>query len=173
MKSLEIEKTYLAKYIPEDLVKSKSEEVFDIYIPKNSRHPVLRLRKKGKKYEMTKKEPVKETDASEQHEHTIHLTKEEFDTLGVISGKKLRKVRYYYDYKGTEVEVGVFKDDLEGLVLVDVEFKTSNNKKDFEMPDFCLADVTDEEFVAGGMLCGKKYLDLELLLDKYNYKKLF
>jgi len=39
------------------------------------------------------------------------------------------------------------------------------------MPDFCLADVTQEEFLAGGFLAGKKYLDIQSFLDKHGYKK--
>jgi hypothetical protein len=35
-----------------------------------------------------------------------------------------------------------------------------------------LADVTQEEFIAGGWLAGKKYSDIESFLNKYNYKKL-
>ena len=41
------------------------------------------------------------------------------------------------------------------------------------MPDFCLADVTEEIFIAGGMLGGKKYKDIEIDLKKFNYKKLY
>lgn len=39
------------------------------------------------------------------------------------------------------------------------------------MPDFCLADVTQEKFTAGGILAGKKYSDIEAELEKYGYKK--
>ena len=40
------------------------------------------------------------------------------------------------------------------------------------MPDFCLADVTQEVFIAGGMLCGKCYKDIEDDLARIGYKKL-
>lgn len=40
------------------------------------------------------------------------------------------------------------------------------------MPDFCLVDVTQEEFAAGGMLSGKKYQDIQNKLDQFGYKKL-
>ena len=41
------------------------------------------------------------------------------------------------------------------------------------MPDFCLADVTQEKFIAGGMICGKSYEDIEKELKRFNYVKLF
>jgi hypothetical protein len=40
------------------------------------------------------------------------------------------------------------------------------------MPDFCLSDITQEEFIAGGMVCGKCYEDLIEDLTKFNYEKI-
>jgi len=51
----EIEKTYLVKYLPEGLVTCKHKEIYDIYLPKDSSHPALRIRKNGDQYEITKK----------------------------------------------------------------------------------------------------------------------
>ena len=52
---LELEKTYLAKYLPEDLMTCRKKEIVDIYLPKDSPHPKLRLRKSWSWYEITKK----------------------------------------------------------------------------------------------------------------------
>ncbi|MEK6905851.1 MAG: hypothetical protein AABX24_05615 [Nanoarchaeota archaeon] len=41
------------------------------------------------------------------------------------------------------------------------------------MPNFCLAEVTQEDFIAGGMICGKTYEDIEDDLRKFKYNKLF
>jgi len=169
---IELEKTYLAKRIP-DLKNCKFKEIIDIYIPKTKEHPKLRIRKNGDKYEITKKEPVNEEDASHQEEQTIILTEEEFNALNKLEGKKTRKLRYYYDYNGRTAEIDVFQDDLKGLVVIDFEFDSVEEKDKFEMPDFCLADITQEQFVAGGMICGKKYEDIEEDLKRFNYKKLF
>ena len=62
---------------------------------------------------------------------------------------------------------------MEGLVLVDIEFETPEEKNAFMMPDFCLVDVSQEEFIAGGMLAGKKYRDIEDDLARYEYKKIY
>jgi len=35
-----------------------------------------------------------------------------------------------------------------------------------------LADVTPEEFIAGGMLAGKRYEDVKGDLNRYKYKKI-
>jgi len=165
---IELEKTYLAKRIPDGLKACTSKEIIDLYIPKKEEHCVLRVRKHGDAYEITKKQPV-ENDPSKQREHTIPLTQEEFDALVSIDGKKAHKIRYYYPHHGRTFEIDVFQPPLNGLVLVDIEFDNEDDKDFFHMPDFCLADVTHELFVAGGMICGKTYDDIKPELEKYHY----
>ena len=169
---IEFEKTYLAKEIPAGLSECRRKEIIDIYIPKSRRHPTLRIRKNGNRFEMTKKEPV-EDDASHQKEQTIVLTEEEFLVLNKLDGKRVRKIRYYYEYDRIVAEIDVFQDALLGLVLVDVEFENFSEKEEFKMPDFCLADISNEEFIAGGMICGKSYEDISSDLGRFGYKKLF
>jgi len=173
IKMIELEKTYLAKELPSELKNCKSKEIIDIYIPKSSEHPTLRIRKNGNKYEMTKKEPVNEGDASHQKEQTIILKESEFNELAKLDGKKAHKIRYFYEHNGRTAEIDVFQGHLKGLVLVDFEFDSLEEKDGFDMPDFCLADVTHEVFIAGGMICGKSYEDIEDDLKRFNYVKLF
>ena len=71
-----------------------------------------------------------------------------------------------------EAEIDIFLDDLEGLATADFEFVSSQEKDSFIMPDFCLADVTQEKTTAAGILAGKKYSDIEPFLNKYGYKKI-
>jgi len=167
---IELEKTYLAKELP-DLTNCKYKDMLDIYIPKEAEHPSLRIRKNGDKYELTKKEPV-EDDPSKQLEETIPLRKEEFEELSKLEGKRTHKKRYYFDYNGAVAEIDIFQDALEGLVVVDFEFGKEDEKDAFEMPDFCLVDITQELFIAGGMVCGKSYSDIESDLARLNYKKI-
>lgn len=169
---IELERTYLAKFIPKNLKNYESKEIIDIYFPKDSRHPTLRVRKIGNKYEITKKEPV-DNDSSHQKEQTIPLTKEEFNELSKLDGRKTHKIRYYYNYNNKVAEIDVFQGPLHGLIIVDFEFNSIEDKDSFEMPEFCLVDITSEEFIAGGMICGKSYEDIENNLKKYNYSKLF
>lgn len=169
----ELERTYLAKRIPEGLARCRSKEIIDIYIPKSDSHPKLRIRKNGDKYEMTKKTPVDSKDASHQEEQTIILNEAEFNALSKLEGKRTHKIRHYYPCNGRTAEIDVFQSDLKGLVLVDVEFETEKEKDAFEMPEFCLAEVTQETAFAGGMLCGKSYKDVEKDLKRFNYSKLF
>ena len=169
---IEYERTYLAKYIPKDIQSCKQKEISDMYIPATQEHPTLRIRKNGDTYEMTKKEPVRGTDSSMQEEQTIELTKEEFEVLARVPGKRVHKVRYYSKKGSERIEIDIFQGHLKGLVLVDVEFLSEEEKDKSAMPEFCLADVTQEKEVAGGMLCGKSYSDIEKFLKRYGYKPL-
>lgn len=164
---IELERTFLAKKLP-DLTDAERVEMIDIYLPSGSRHPTLRIRKSGQKYQITRKEPQKD-DPSVMLEETVHITKEVFDELEKsVKGKRVHKTRYFKD----GFEIDVLQDKLKSLVLVDIEFDSEYAKDEFEMPDFCLADVTHEEFIAGGMLCGKSYEDIEEELEKFGYDKL-
>jgi len=169
---IELENTYLAKELPEGLALCEHKEVIDVYLPASSPHPQIRLRKNGDVFELTKKSPIKDGDASQQLEETINLTQEEFDVFNSLDGKRIHKIRYYYKYNGQVAEVDVFQDDLYGLVVIDFEFDTAEDKDAFVMPSFCLADVTQELFIAGGMLCGSTYQDIKADLDRFGYKKL-
>jgi len=170
---IELEKTYLAREIPNALNNCKSKEIIDIYVPKLSEHPKIRIRKNGNKFEITKKEPVNDKDKSEQKEQTIILNEPEFNELSKLDGKRIHKIRYYYNYNNRIAEIDIFQGSLKGLIIVDFEFKNKEEKDSFKIPDFCLAEITHELFAAGGMLCGKSYEDIEEDLKKFNYKKLF
>lgn len=162
----EFEATYLVKELPEAVYRAPHEEILDIYIPVTIEHPILRVRQLGARYEITKKHPLREHDASHRIENTIPLTESEFTALADIPGKRVLKTRYYYVEEEVEYQVDMFKERLEGLVLVAVEFKEAKERNAFTSPSWFGADVTQEKWVAGGMLCGKSYDDIRADLEK-------
>lgn len=168
---IELELTFLAKELPENIKTVEPIRISDIYIPDTPEHSHLRLRQKGDKYEITKKMPVVEGNSSEQIEQTIPLTKDEFEALAICSNKRVIKDRYKVEIEDKMAEVDVFRGGLEGLVLIDFEFDTVEEKANFKIPSIALADVTQEEFVAGGLLAGKIYNDIALELERFGYKK--
>lgn len=161
----------MLKYIPEGLEKCEHVEIADIFIPESFKHPVLRIRKRGNRFEITKKEPIAEGDKSEQSEYTISLSEDEYKSLAELKGKRFRKIRYYYPLEGRNAEIDVYKDDLEGLAVAEFEFDSKEEKDNFQMPEFCLADVSQEEFVGGGFLAGKKFSDIKAELDRCGYEE--
>lgn len=82
------------------------------------------------------------------------------------------KNRYRVSIDNKMAEVDVFVENLAGLVLIDFEFDSIYEKSNFRMPSVALADVTQEDFIAGGLLAGKKYSDIAPELDKFKYNRL-
>ena len=171
--TVEYELTYLAREIPSEISKALPTRLVDIYIPEDpDAHPHLRLRRKGDKYEITKKLPLDETDTSEQSEQTITLEQGEFESLSSGHSRLVEKDRYTVVIDGRPADVDVFSGKLEGLVLIDFEFLNAADKQAFTPPACCLADVTQEEFVAGGYLSGKSYAGIQSGLTRLGYQPL-
>ncbi len=170
--NVEIERSYLAAAWPQGFQNSDHSETIDIYFPASGDHPKLRIRKNTSGYELTKKLMLDDNDASSQKEQNIELTEDEFEALAQGHGRKVAKTRYCVPYQNLTAEVDVFGDGLKGLVLIEFEFDNQEALDTFEMPEFCLADVTQEAFIAGGVLAGKKYEDIAGDLERFGYKPL-
>ena len=138
-RELELELTFLAKEIPEGIKDVIPTRITDVYIPDTTKHSHLRLRKRDNLYEITKKTPVKDGDASEQIEQTTPLTKDEFEALINCSQKRVSKDRYNIIIEGHNAEVDVFQDQLKGLVLIDFEFKNYFRKILIQNTEYCLS----------------------------------
>lgn len=170
--TIERERTYLAKYLPEELEKFPHKEMFDLYIPKKSEHAKLRIRKSGDSYVITKKNPVNEDNPSIQIEQNIKITKDEFEALSKSDANVVHKLRFKYPHQNYIAEVDVFLDKLEGLILIDFEFENNKQLEDFKIPDFCLVEVTNEHVLAGGVLCQNTFETISSKLKEHKYKKL-
>lgn len=165
-----IDQTFLARYVPLQIANSRFADFIDLYIPFSADHPVLRVRKFGNTFEITKKAAIDTTDVSHQHEVTIPLTQVEYDQLATVPGKRVVKRRYFLPVGEKMAEIDIFFEKLAGLVLVQFEFEDAVERDTFESPDFCLADVTQEEFVAGGYLAGRSFEEIKPYLNRFQYQ---
>lgn len=171
--SVEFERTFLAKEIPAEVHAALPERVVDVYFPDDlNTHPMLRARRRGQSYEITKKTPVQSADSSEMLEQTIPLDSAEFAALITGHTRLVEKDRYKVYIGGAPAEVDVFSGELDGLVLIDFEFDSREAKEAFTPPVVCLAEVTQEIFIAGGHLAGRAYADIAKDLLRFNYQPL-
>lgn len=169
---IELELTFLAKERPSELNGVEPEIMVDTYVPKSG-FADLRIRKRGGKFEITKKVPLRPGDYSIMKELTIPLNEDEYEELSSVGNRKVLKHRYSVEIEGYPAEVDVFQGDLFGLVLIDFEFKNELEKTKFKVPAVCLADVTQESFIAGGKLAGKKFEDISRELFKFGYRPIY
>lgn len=169
---IELERTFLAKLIPENLKECPCKDITDMYIENGGEHLTLRIRKNGDSHKLVRKSLMDSNDRSKQLETIINLSQAEYESLSPSRSRKVEKTRYLYPHQGHVAEYDIFTGDLAGLVVIDFEFETEEAKNSFVMPDFCLVDVTQENFVAGGALAGKSYEDIESALGRLEYRKL-
>ncbi len=164
---LEREKTYLLHSLPDDLHRYIMQELVDIYIPLRDGMAQLRARKRGEKYEFTKKFPLQAWNNSLQTEDTILIDKDEFDYLFTYLPCILNKKRYSYSpCQGILYDIDVFEWNLTWLIMIDVEFADESVMKDFVVPDFFGKELTQDKRFAWGVLAQMGEIDAKKLLKE-------
>jgi len=167
----EIEISYLPKELPAGLLDAiKPVRIVEIYLSNPSVLTTkIRLRQRGSTYELTKKVNLDPANLSVQKEYTIPLTKEEFELFRSAGGRELVKDRYKLPVQDHIAEFDVLRGDLDGFVMIEVEFTSEADRDAFVAPDYFGADITQEDFIAGAYLAGKTYTDIQSHLDRLGY----
>lgn len=132
-----IDRTKLT-FRPEELPSQKIEQCYVCF------SPVIRIRKinEGERYILTVKSP-REGIAREEFE--LPLTKEEYETLyEKREGNVIRKTRYIKKEGNLNWEIDFFEGDLEGLSYMEIEFPSEEEARDYPIPGFATADVSDD-----------------------------
>ena len=152
---LEVECRYLLNKIPDGLFDNPNGWLItDRYFP-NTR---LRLRHmksiSGHKniYKLTQKYRTESQNAYETTITNIYLTEAEYNHLGSLEAKILKKKRYPYTVQDYTLSIDVFEGRHQGLILAEMELEKTAEAKEFVLPLFILKDVTDDEFFTGGNL---------------------
>lgn len=164
---LEREKTYLLYSLPEDFNLYIEQEIIDIYIPLSDGMAQLRARKKGKKYELTKKFPLQIWNNSLQTENTILIDEDEFNYLFTYLPCVLKKKRYSHSpQKWIMYDIDIFEWNLFWLIMIDVEFNNESIMKNFVVPDFFGKELTQDKRFAWGVLAQMGKNNAEKLLKE-------
>ena len=135
---MEIERKYLVRKLPENLEQYNKKEIAQGYL---CTEPVVRIRRSNDDYYMT----YKGDGLMVREEYNLPLTQEAYEHLRPkIYGLLIAKTRYLIplDNKLT-AELDVFEEDLNGLVIVEVEFNTVEEANAFHAPDWFGEDVTN------------------------------
>jgi CYTH domain-containing protein len=85
---------------------------------------------------------------------SIYLPEEEFAVLAAsLPGVRIKKLRHrLQSAPDVAMHVDEFQDVLEGLIMVEAEFRTATLLAAFPMPDFAYREVTDDRRFTGGCL---------------------
>lgn len=171
---IELELAWLIKYLPRDFSKHKHTLIRQGYLEGSDRKiKDIRIREKGKNYTYTVKYFVKSSkETGYTKEVTRKLSKEEFDTFWKKASNKTRKIRHYYPLSdGLIAEVDVYKDNLEGLVVAEVEFPSVLSYKSFVKPDWFGKEVTDSKGIYPPFIAGLNMNQVNKINDGYVQKE--
>ena len=84
---------------------------------------------------------------------TIILSPDEYKLFDALEGNRLKKIRYYHNYRGQIFSIDVFKNELNGLVLCETETDSLEDLMSAELPAYIKREVTKDIFFTGGNLC--------------------
>jgi len=137
----EIERKFLVRKLPGDLTNYPKSEIAQGYLVSLNDGLQVRLRKSGERYSLT----FKRGAGNVREEREVELTAKQFDALWpATEGKRLVKTRYEIPLRDRTVEIDLYHDRHEGLVVAEVEFDEEEAAKDFQPPDWLGDDVTGD-----------------------------
>ena len=144
---LEIEKKWVIDKdkIPYDLSKADKFEIVQTYINYAPEIRVREITNNGHTWYMMAIKRYVNEDALIREESDFYITKEEYDsTVGKGLDNTIYKTRYQLDVEGLTYAVDIFKENLEGLAYLEIEFENEEQANSYEVPDWVIKDVTND-----------------------------
>jgi CYTH domain-containing protein len=139
MEEQELERVFLLKKLPEDLFKYKCQviKVGDFF--ESNKVDTLKIRQKGDKFELIKKEGK---TAYERIEHKLSINHGEFEALWKATIQKHEKIRILYPVGKYTCEIDLYKGKLDGYVRAEIEFKSLDEMENFAPPEWFAEEIT-------------------------------
>jgi len=137
----EIERKFLVRKMPDGLTSCSRAEISQGYLVSLDDGLQVRLRKSGEGFSLTYKRGI----GNVREEREVELTAEQFDALWpATEGKRLAKTRYEIPLGEHTVEIDVYHERHEGLIVAEEEFDEEEAAKNFRPPDWLGDDVTGD-----------------------------
>lgn len=133
---MEIERKFLITQPPKHYRQYPCRQIEQGYL---STAPVVRVRQCDHDYYLT----YKGQGLLAREEHNLPLTKESYEhLLAKADGIVLKKTRYCIPYEQFTIELDVFREHYEGLMLAEVEFSSVEQARAFTPPEWFGREVT-------------------------------
>jgi adenylate cyclase len=161
MSNIEVERVFLLKNLPEDLLEYKHIDIKIGDFTQDNDVDILKIRQKGDKFELIKKEVI--TDL-ERKEYVIPLTKSEFDLLFPVTIRKHTKKRFFYPLDKYTCEIDLYLEDMSGYARAEVEFKDAEEADDFVPPAWFGDEITSINHVIHE---GLGEISFKIMKDRY------
>lgn len=138
MANLEIERKFLLRQVPADLDLSMGVRILQGYLCLEEGREI-RIRSMARQYTMT----IKEGQGLTRRETEIELDPKQFEDLWQCTlGRRIDKMRYDYPWQGHTLCIDLYRDALDGLHIVEVEFASEAASVAFPVPDFAGEEIT-------------------------------
>ena len=140
--SREIERKFLVKHLPVEILHSARYRIAQGYLANESGGRHVRLRKKAKTASLT----FKVGGGYSREEREIRLSPKQFATLWpATAGRRLGKMRYEVPYKNLTIEVDIYYGRNHGLIVAEVEFPNHASRRKFKPPSWFGREITGEK----------------------------
>lgn len=172
-KEIELELAWLVKDLPDDLDKCDSIKIVQAYLDhEDPQIKDVRVREQDGVYTHTVKRFVKNSQETGYcYEETKKISQEEFLRLLEKSDKKVSKMRYFYPLlHNLTAEVDIYKDNLLGLNVVEVEFSNIGTCEQFETPNWFGKEVTDSKGIYPPFIANLSIKEVNKINDDYKQK---
>ena len=138
---MEIERKFTVKELPADLGRYEYRIIEQAYL---TTEPTIRVRREDDRYYMTYKGVGGDNTSLAHEEYNLALTREAYETLSSkADGNVIRKKRILIPYMDHTIELDIFDEPFDGLVIAEVEFETTDAANAFVPPGWFDEDVTD------------------------------
>lgn len=140
----ELERKWIIDELPDNLGQYAFKKIDQGYLELlRFKDTELRVRKKGNKYFLTVKEGESIKD---RKEYETEITFEAYEILWPLTDSvRIHKIRYKIPDGVNTIELDIYKENLEGLVTVEVEFNTHEELMDYSPPQWFGREVSDED----------------------------
>jgi adenylate cyclase len=136
---MEVERKFLVRD-PLGLAATEADEIEQGYLAIGSDGEV-RVRRKGDRLLLT----AKRGSGLARQEAEIELDQERFDELWPLTeGRRLQKSRHVLPHGDLKIEVDVYRGELEGLMVAEIEFPSEEEARAFDPPHWLGEEVTGD-----------------------------
>jgi CYTH domain-containing protein len=151
---MEIEKKYLINLPINEITKYPHTNIEQGYISTN---PVIRIRKTDKSYYVT----YKSSGLMVRQEFEDEISEDQYNSLkSKVDYNLISKKRYYIPIdKSLTVELDIFNNKLEGLIMAEVEFVSEESANNFNPPNWFVKEVTFDTRFHNSNLCKEDSID--------------
>ena len=140
----EIERKFIVTNLPPIIKEQPKKEIEQGYLALDPEGKEVRLRQANQLYSLT----VKTAGGLQRQEYEISLSQTQFEVLWeATQDRRIRKDRYVLQQNNLLIEVDIYHQPLQGLIVAEVEFETVEAANNYQKEPWMGEEVTHLSFL--------------------------